>query len=125
VRTLKCDFCSAVLTDRAWECPARDFDYPELRVPIGSPAPVIGGSIGGWLACEKCAALVRDGRREELAVRAAKVNVRGLLPWRLVLAEIRQLHDQFWENRTGVPYLLDAEELDKARQEPDYMREQP
>ncbi len=53
-----CDFCSAMGA-------AHTFDVPNFEMPLGA-----GMSIGGWAACDACAALVRANSRKGLMDRA-------------------------------------------------------
>ncbi len=114
MRELVCDFCSAPRP--RFVCPARDFDsgIPDLEMG-GLPM----GSVGGWVACEPCAGMVRNGQRDRLlrvAVRSIATKLLsqgfGLPPGQAATAEagVRDLHDVFWQHREGPPRLLTYEE---------------
>jgi hypothetical protein len=125
MRTLLCDFCGIELrANWVWEFEADDFEYDGPReTPDGT---LIEGSQGGWLACEDCTPLVRDGKREELAVRTVErvltmvpVADRGESRKRL-LDEIRRLQDRFWSRRRGRERRLRPGEFKKLQREPAY-----
>lgn len=120
MRELHCDFCSAVVRDHGWDCPAEDFGYSELRIGIDRRGPIVGGSYGGWLACDTCVALVRDGCREELALRSLACHYGRQRVPAAVLADLRSLHDQFWRHRTGPPTLVGPDELARIAAEAAY-----
>jgi len=85
----KCDFCSSPAP--AWNYPAESF-----KDPLGSQ------SIGDWLACEECHALIEAGNYEGLARRAlAALGHADHLEWSM--AYCRDLYRMFRENRTGPP----------------------
>lgn len=130
LRKVKCDFCSRELTGDGWRFPASDFDYPELRTGPGlPPGAFMGGSVGEWLSCRACAALVRAGRREHLVRRSAK-NFRRLYPGLIesigeavVLANIRDAHDRFWSHREGPGHWIDRGYIERAAREPAFVEE--
>lgn len=82
-----CDFCSSPVP--AWSYPATSFI--DL---MGSQ------SIGDWLACEECHALIEADDRDGLARRAVAALVGKVDPaWSL--AYCRDLHRRFREHRSG------------------------
>jgi hypothetical protein len=130
MRDVHCDFCNVVLTDHGWDCPARDIDYDEPRTRLGG-GDVVDGSIGSWLACDECAACVRNGDRETLVARAVIANYgpseplpsfRFKIPRRL-LVDLRDLHDQFWSHREGEPVRIDAGQITLIASDPATVRE--
>lgn len=96
-----CDFCSS--TPVRWSFPARDLSARKI------PGVPDFNSEGAWMACEPCAALIRQGDRVALAERGAEQFVKKYedipraLPRALLLAELRDLFDRFWSNREGAP----------------------
>lgn len=90
-----CDFC-------------RD-EEPAAGFPCGDFAQEHGGIreefIGDWAACQRCAALVRAGERDRLAVVAVEAFVRRLpaiaaaLPAGQLARDVRRRHDGFWAHR--------------------------
>lgn len=122
MRDVHCDFCNTVLGGHAWECPCEDFRYREPRTNADGTGPTIEGSLGSWLACDICAALVRNGRRENLVARALMAAYGTLNP-NLRFERIRDvtiLQDQFWSHRLGAPVLIGSEVLEQIAQEPAY-----
>lgn len=125
-RTVRCDFCGRVLTGHCWHCPARDFDYTTPRTNLEGIGPPVDGSIGAWLACDHCAVDVRDGNRERLLKRSVfgnYGNVIGSAVGARHVADLRELHDQFWTNREGPPVMIGAEQLALIASDPAYKRE--
>ncbi len=88
----RCDVCST--PNPTWEYPAADF----MVLPISV-------SQGAWLCCDLCAALIERRDPEGLAVRAVDAlivsnpELGSQREWCLQMA--RQIHADFWENRTG------------------------
>jgi hypothetical protein len=80
-----CDFCSAAPVVHTFAC--QDFDIP-----------LVGRSRGGFMACADCKGLVETGDRKTLAARALE---RYGDDARLLLfhAQVRALHDAFFEHR--------------------------
>lgn len=130
MRDVHCDFCNVVVTDHGWDCPTRDFDYAEPRTGIDS-GEVVDGSIGSWLACDECAVCVRNGDRDELAARAVVSITWHLQAFgaaqaharEVAATSIRELHDQFWANRTGELVRIDAAQVALIAADPATMRE--
>ena len=90
-----CDFCSS--PDVHWRYPARDFPIQSLKIP--GPQH---GSEGGWAACNVCHALIERGLRDKLAKRSAvKFSRKFGVPAKLIVNDLRKLHDEFWTNREG------------------------
>ncbi len=87
-----CDVCSA--PNPTWEYPAADFAVPPISV-----------SVGAWLCCDSCAALIERRDPEGLAVRAVDAllvsnpDLTRDREWCLRMA--RQIHADFWQARTG------------------------
>ncbi len=88
----RCDVCSA--PHPTWEYPAADFAVLPVSISVGS-----------WLVCDSCAALIERRDPEGLAVRAVDALIASnpeLGPqreWCLQMA--RQIHADFWRARTG------------------------
>lgn len=112
----QCDFCSEPIGEGAFVYPAHDFDDSELRIAF----------MGSWLACITCAAFIRQydsgedtKAKDNLARRALEKYRRkyGLLGVgipdnvmnKVLMIEVRALHDKFWESRQGepVPYVIE------------------
>lgn len=107
----QCDFCSDPVRPNdanARIYDAEDFSTHELNI----------GFKGAWLACSVCAAFIRqhdDGTdpraKTNLAMRALEKNRRkyGLRGAgiddinKILLEEIKKLHDAFWQHRTDMP----------------------
>lgn len=129
-RVVVCDFCSAPVSDSAWDFPARDVDYGEQRTGPGLDEPV-EGSIGAWIACDVCGELILHGQRDELARRSADRFVREHREWvprmggmRGVLANIRHMHDVFWTAREGEGTPIGREQIELVARDPPMVREQ-
>lgn len=93
----RCDFCSNF--NPSWTYPAGDFIIASDGV----------GSKGAWAACDDCHAMIADEDRDALAAWSLKTFIRknGKLPSGakpLIAQRIRELHDQFWQERRGTPY---------------------
>jgi hypothetical protein len=128
-RTVHCDFCNTPLRERAWDCPARDFDYEGPRASLDpSVHEIVDGSIGSWLACDTCAALIRAGQRDALAERAlttmlARLQIpRAAVMGTVVERDLRALHDGFWAHREGEPVAIGAEQLALIASDPATIR---
>jgi hypothetical protein len=106
-----CDFCSDPVYPE--DTGARIYDADDF-----SSEKVAYVSKGAWLACYVCASFIRqydDGTdpkaRHNLAMRALEKNrrkygLRGISTDelnKLLLAEIKKLHDAFWQYRTDMP----------------------
>lgn len=132
-----CDFCSG--SPVAWECRAEDFDHTVSfphQLSDGRVGLLREGSMGSWLACDECVALVRGGDGEGLAKRAidtfmAKhVEGRGLSQTvvnrtRAELGrEIRRLHSLFWAHKDGQPIPLSDEKREEYGAMPDEVYEE-
>lgn len=127
-RELICDFCTAPVTDSAWDFPADDIDYGGPMIGPGATEP-IEGSVGSWLACDECARLVTDGRRGRLARRAVD-RLNDLAPeWVAIegyvrtIVMARQMHDRFWRARRGPGVRIGVEQLALLRLDPPTVRE--
>ena len=119
----ECDFCSEGVSDddpRALVYPAVDFASTELQFK----------SAGGWLACPTCVAFIRQydlgerDARNNLARRSLeklrrKYDIRGAADSKevtaILLIEITQLHDAFWEYRRGEPVPYTRKALEERR----------
>lgn len=125
-RELRCDFCSA--SDPAWKCPCGDspLAIPDRRAP---GPPRYHYSVGAWLACEPCAQLILQARRDDLQMRACvgfrrqlrrddPESSRVLSDGRLALV-VRGMHDDYWSTRQGPPRLMTALEQKAERELPD------
>lgn len=90
----KCDFCCQAKP--IWRYPCRSF---EMKSILGLP----WGSVGDFAACDGCSTLVEQNRRHDLAVVAlfAYRQPMATLERSVILACIRSMHDQFFENRLG------------------------
>lgn len=128
-RIIVCDFCSIVLSDSAWDFPARDIDYGEQRIGPGAPEP-IEASIGAWIACDQCAAFIRSGQRGKLARRSAERFIREHPEWSALhggyaatLTSLRELHDLFWAARAGEGTHIGAEQLALIARDLAFVRE--
>lgn len=99
---LECDFCSS--PDVQWSYPARDH-VSHLGREYGLDFQL--GSTGGWTACPACHALIERGDRRRLATRSLRRLIRkepGVAAHKAeMLAALRQIHDDFWQNREGPP----------------------
>jgi hypothetical protein len=108
-----CDFCSS--PDVRWAFPTRDFTtkaQPTRRTFIEATM------YGGWAACPACHALILRGDRIRLARRSAKrmQRLHGIrVPLKLIEAQLRVLHDDFWANREGAPIPADPTSPDPTR----------
>lgn len=97
-----CDFCSNGAV--RWRYPARDFVVTDLTARLHAQELPGVGSEGGWAACAACHALIERTDRQGLVLRSArKFAKRYGVPARLLMPDLRKLHDQFWENREGPP----------------------
>lgn len=104
-----CDFCSL---KPEWRYPAKSFVFED-----GSPLPP--ESVGDWLACDVCAALIESGEWEELAKRGLgtkmiKELILPLLGRTATLETIRRMHQGFRRNRTGRVRLHEGQEEKRA-----------
>jgi hypothetical protein len=82
----KCDFCIPSLP-AIWDYPAASFAYePPFERPFQS--------LGGWLACARCAELIENNDRRGLEMAGSPVNVAALLHRRRIIA-------LFFKNRLG------------------------
>lgn len=93
---LQCDFCSALRP--VWRYPARNF--VAYRVSY-----VAGESVGDWIACDGCHALIEGSDLPALAQRSLE-NLLAKHPEARAAAdilfnELRDLHQQFFRNRLG------------------------
>lgn len=111
-----CDFCAAPAP--RWVAPARDFDTGVVDPTVGLPT----ASLGGWAACDLCAAFVRSGQREKLRRHCLRALVKrlhvdgvrvtaGQMP--TLEAAVGDLHDVFWQHREGAPRRMTGEELEQ------------
>lgn len=97
-----CDFCSSPAV--RWAYPARDSVVTDLTARLHAEGMPGAGSEGGWAACDTCHALIERTDRQGLVLRAArKFAKRYDVPAKLLLPDLRKLHDQFWSNREGAP----------------------
>lgn len=117
MRQLRCDFCSQ--PDPTWLCPCVPYS-DGLRDAQGR----VHWSGPDWLACEACAELICQGRRDELWQRGMVAVARALrksghsVPPQLA-AIVRGMHDGFWSHREGPPRRLSEREILTKREEPD------
>jgi hypothetical protein len=93
-----CDFCSS--DKPAWEYPAADC----IVSPPEDPVP--HQSIGGWLACDECAALIQRNEWTKLARRSLDLVPSGkeaiaLMGEEAVMNSITRGHRMFRANRSG------------------------
>lgn len=116
-RVVICDFCSAPLSDEAWDFPADDVDYGEPRIGPNTPEPV-EGAVGAWIACPACARLVRHSQRDKLAKRSFRCLERKSPEWVALgggraetMRSIRRVHDLFWSARRGEPTRIGADQI--------------
>lgn len=88
-----CDFCSTPNPTRHFIC--RDFPMdkspgmPELR------------SLGEWIACSACGALIDAGNWNGLLMRAVdrlSEKYAGMMPRRILTDTVKRSHDLFREN---------------------------
>ena len=91
-----CDFCSS--GDPRWEYPASDF-------PVDDHAPRVA-SVGAWLACAECAALIEQEQWPALAKRGlqtptARMLKRAGVNSDNVLKAVARIHQTFRHNRQG------------------------
>lgn len=97
-----CDFCCTPGEPVVASFPAKDFGVP---MPTKNGMVFLGAnSIGWWAACQTCRDLVAKGDRDALAERSTDSFVaqgNTDLPRERLLESVRNLHDQFWENREG------------------------
>jgi ribosomal protein S30 len=106
-----CDFCSEPI--KSDDASARIYDADDF-----SNEKVGYVSKGAWLACSTCAAFIRQHddnidqkAKHNLAMRALeknrrKYNIRGMGDVeinRVLLSEIKKLHEAFWTYRTDMP----------------------
>jgi hypothetical protein len=101
-----CDFCSS--DKPTWDYPAEDC----IISPAGDPTPQ--HSIGGWLACDECAALIQRNEWTKLARRSLSLvstarEAVAVMGEEAALASITQGHRIFRANRSGKvqPYEAD------------------
>lgn len=74
------------------------------------------GSIGDWAACDECKALIEADQRDALARRwLARDPDARVLPEAIAMEAIRYLHDKFFENRCGEPFLADDQYMEDTR----------
>jgi hypothetical protein len=108
-----CDFCNKELRlGSAWAFPCRDHETQ----PIPGMRPRVA-SQGHWDACGECARLIKAGRRDKLARRAARTAPPGI-PRDKWLAVMRKVHDDFWSNRSGPPSRITREDWDRGVEPP-------
>jgi hypothetical protein len=97
----RCDFCSS--RDVRYTFPTKDCDL-SINLPIFGSV-VVGRSVGPWVACEECALLIDQGRKEMLLYRAVEAILTALGPNRPARedaeASIHESHAMFWANRSG------------------------
>lgn len=89
----ECDFCGR--RNVAWVYTAKPFQHSPL------------GSNTNWLTCYECHKLIQENKRIHLAKRALD-HIRQFVPFpadfrACLFPEVRQLHDLFFANRTGLP----------------------
>lgn len=65
---VRCDFCSNAFVK--WEYPTEDFEMPAPRM----------GSVGSWMACDKCHDLIETGKWDFLAHHALSTYTKYALP---------------------------------------------
>lgn len=92
-----CDFCSSTPVTYSFDAVPHRMD---------ESAEPEHWSADAWAACEECARLVDEGRREELAVRSVDMLLRRspqmrVVPRRELLREITQVHARFWLAKRG------------------------
>lgn len=87
-----CDFCSS--PNPTWRYPCEDFEV--LSPPFGV------GSVGGWAACDECAAFIEKKDREGLLNRSVD-NFIGIeiIGRRQAKQTIKALHKKFFHLRIG------------------------
>lgn len=107
----ECDFCSEEpVGEGAYIYPAADITDSELRIVF----------VGSWLACMTCSAFIRQydsgqdtKARDNLARRALEkyrrkygilgVGIPAGVMNKVLMVEIKALHEKFWDNRQGEP----------------------
>lgn len=95
-----CDFCCSEDRPVVASYPADDFNVP---MPADT---VTANSRGYWTACADCRSDIDAGNREALAERSADGYVQKKMPGSsvprpMLVASIRNFHDQFWSHRNG------------------------
>jgi hypothetical protein len=99
--TIVCDFCSS--PDVRWAYPAQTFTVEVLAAghPYAPPeaCEVWLGSDAGWAACDGCHALIEKSDRGALMERS--MTQLGFPPGPMFQGTLREIHDLFFENRTG------------------------
>ncbi len=100
-----CDFCAS--TPVRWRYPCLDHEsWGFSKQRSGWGFPLHGESKGDWAACDKCRALIENGKWEKLARRSVS---RLLLAYGMgaqgkalqIVDEVKKAHVQFRKNRCG------------------------
>lgn len=109
---MNCDFCCAATP--AFRYPAKSFIAEHLTVEINDGRIVEQSTGVDWSACHVCHKLIEADNRVALAVRATSSFLQTcpeLVPnAETVYSDMKQLHDAFFDNRTGP-----AEPLDRTQ----------
>jgi hypothetical protein len=90
----RCDFCNEL--NPTWSYPAHDI----LMVPVDEDER-IHQSVGGWAACDACAALIEAGDQEGLLVRCYAPLAEAGMSGGAALDALRELFLAFFAARTG------------------------
>ena len=106
-----CDFCNEVILGDGVSFPCGNCDYDGADYGVGENVTL--RTEGDWIACDNCAALVRDGDRSGLVWRSAKRLSRVVPEIRSALRSgettipelvgtLGRIHAPFWYQREKV-----------------------